>query len=143
MRNLEEYRSLRAAGTWKTREAGKRRLTTRKGARAPIELNRRERKIHAEESRCWRFFFPFGFRVGTAVLGSSMFDLGVDLSADQQCQSGDIEPEHQDDNASERAVSLRVRVEETQVDLEPDRSNDPQQNADDGAGGDPVPGRVL
>src|SRR6185312_15979030 len=56
---------------------------------------------------------------------------------------GDIQPEYENDDRSQRTIGGAVAVEKMQIEAEPERRNQPQRNPSDGSWRDPVPLSLL
>src|SRR5215472_8770749 len=70
----------------------------------------------------WRRSPGAGLRTAALPLAARLaLELGVDLAAEHDRDAGQVEPEHQDDETSERAVGLAVRAELGHVEGEPQR----------------------
>ncbi len=68
-----------------------------------------------------------------------MFDLGVDFSADQKREAGDVQPHQQDHRCAQRSVGLAVTIKKVQISAKSERRRDPEQDANQRTGGNPVP----
>src|SRR5437870_2229552 len=70
------------------------------------------------------------FRVRRADLRRGILYLGVDLAAEEDRNSREIEPEHHDNERAERAVTRAVGVEIFEICLEGERDQEPQPDSD-------------
>jgi hypothetical protein len=68
-----------------------------------------------------------------------VFNLGVELGANQDRQAGEPEPEQQDDDAADRAVGLVVIGKAQDVEVEPERNRKPRHRRENRFGRDPDP----
>src|ERR1044072_6137802 len=72
-------------------------------------------------------------RVGRALFGHLVLNLGVYLASDTNGRAREEEPEQEDDDRAERAVGRAVGVEEAEVRFEGERDEQLERDADDGA----------
>src|ERR1700735_2865426 len=73
--------------------------------------------------------------------GGFALGLGVDFGAEQDGQSGEVEPEDEDDHAGEGAVGFAVGAELGHVEREAERGQQEDGSADQAARADPLPAR--
>ena len=76
-----------------------------------------------------------------ALRGRLALGFGVDFAAEQHCYPGEVEPEGEDDHASESAVGLAVRPEFGDIEREAERGQQEDGGADQASGADPLPAR--
>src|SRR5437016_7019174 len=70
------------------------------------------------------------------------FQFAVDLAAEKNCGSSQIEPEHENDQRAERAVRVAVRIEEVKIETKAERHQQPEQDRHRDAGRKPPPAIV-
>src|SRR5579872_593458 len=102
---------------WKNREYpdGWIRTMPVKGGRAAL------RRLFLSRGLCLRMAAPRG----------RVFDLCVDLAAQQESKAGHIQPHQQDHDCAQRSISSTVSVEEMQIGPECERCTDPKQDSQD------------
>ena len=71
--------------------------------------------------------------------GGLAFGLGVQLGPEQDRDTGQVEPEDQDDHARERAVRLAVGAELLDVEREAERGDQEDRRPQQAARTDPLP----
>ena len=77
------------------------------------------------------------------AFGDGGFDFGVDFRAEQKREAGDVEPGEQNDDRAQRAVGDGVTVEKVEINAQGNGGEEPEQDADGGAGCEPTPDLVL
>jgi len=84
---------------------------------------------------------------GASSLGvyspSSTGDFGVDLSADQICQSGNIEPDQKNHGRTQGSVGRAVIIKKMQVRAESERRHHPYESTKCGTRREPLPATAM
>src|SRR6266576_3839010 len=84
-------------------------------------------------------FLPRSLCLDMAMFRGGVLNGCIDLASDEERQAGNIKPQHQNNDSSQRSVRLAVGVKEMQVGTQASRSRPPKQNTHYGSGRYPVP----